>query len=147
LASGNEAGVEKKLENAAANGLQEGQFSEGEQARKECDGAIDEAVRAFLLGRIVIDEIEQDAHVQGPEGGGEKGANVIRQALIANGGGEDGEALLAIPERAGTECGEWVKRLAGEAEESTEEFAVALQDFEFGVKGDGEAFFEREVLA
>src|SRR4029077_4988348 len=85
--------------------------------------------------------------MQCPKRGGKNRANVIRQALVVEGGKKDGHTLLAIFACAVAESGKRVVRFAGVAKQRAEEFAVALEDVELRMKGGAEPALEVQVTS
>src|SRR6516162_10109478 len=122
---GEEADVSQQRYQAAADRLQDRKLDEAQQPNDKREGAVHEAAGALLAGRGIVDEIEQDGHVQGPESGGKKGANVARKSLLPDGQLENGNALVAHFAGALAEWGKRVSGLAGVAKQRTEELLIA----------------------
>ena len=69
----------------------------------EVDRGVDQLPRAPLVRRIVVEEEEQDAHVQRPQQRRRRLAHIVGQPLAGERLGKDVDAQLALLARRGTE--------------------------------------------
>src|SRR5438552_13094793 len=97
-------------------------------------------MRLPLIARFVIDKVENHAEMHEPQGGWKKLLRFLADACFGNGFAEDGHALRALHLGTFPENGEGVLRVCRVAKERSEEAPVVLQNFQFRMEDDAEAF-------
>src|SRR5436190_3453790 len=129
----------QNVDHAAAHGAQQRVGRDALGVHDEVDGAVDEDAGAPLLRRLVVEEVEQDAHVERPQERRRDVADVVGQPLAGERFGEDFGADFALAAGCRTEPGQRMIGLAAVAEQRAQQPPVVLEDVDLRVKRSAQA--------
>src|SRR5262249_49098237 len=115
--SGQQSGVPQNRQHAAPHRTQQPRRRQAPHVDDEVERRVDQPSRAALIGRVVVQKVKEDAHVQRPQQRRRRFAHVVREPLLGERFLEDANAQLALPARGGTEPRQGMIRLAAVAEE------------------------------
>src|SRR5687768_12307665 len=114
---GEQPGIAEDIDDAAAQRPKERGSDDAFRIHGEVHERVDQAPRPALIRRAVIDEIEQDAHVEGPQQRRRHVTDVYGQPLAGNRLREDRDAALPLSAGCRPEPGQGMVGVAAVAEE------------------------------